>query len=254
MLYDIYRRSLKTAILKRDASVNAEAAYFFRPTSILSKDLSAGMSPEQLAGVDTSRLALFVASDSREDRYGDRIINDGMAVEDFLAGGSILFGHNGNAPEYVMGRPLRVDRAAGETRILMEFSPEGCNPVADMVAKLVSGGFIRGSSVGILIRDAVEAPGRGGWYPLDILKSELVELSITPVPVNPRALAQELTPADGDAAKAIVQAIEAAADAGHEAAQATMVELNTKTHSISRPEFKRGVLLELLHSARAPRI
>lgn len=204
--------------------------------------------------MDPTRLALFVASDSREDRYGDRIINDGMSVENFMSGGSILFGHVGWSAECVMGRPIQVDQAKGETRILMEFSPEGVNPVADMVCKQVAGGFIRGSSVGILIREATEAPGRIGWYPLDILKSELVELSITPIPVNPRALAQEIGSDQSDAAKAIVRELEAAADAGEPAAQSTIVELNDKVYSISRHEFKRGVLLELLHSARAPRI
>lgn len=159
------------------------------------------------------RQALFVMTDAGPDREGDIILSAGVDVEQFRAYGSILWGHRADEPRFVLGRPAEVVKE--ETRILTraEFFGADVNPDAELVWRMIQAGGTRAMSVGIMIQEYNEASDRPGFMPLNIVRSELVETSVTPVPMNPRAVALAIgeTGSD-DEAKAAVELFEAATD------------------------------------------
>ena len=136
-------------------------------------------------------LERFRLTDSGVDREGDIIVSSGVDVTNWAADGSLLWGHDPSRPEYVLAAP--VDVIKGETWIdaTFRFASEEENPTGAMVYRMIKAGLVRGSSVGLIIHEYVEATDRGGYYPLNILRGELIEHSITPIPANPRAVRQE---------------------------------------------------------------
>lgn len=172
------------------------------------------------------REAWFAMTDSGVDREGDVIMSPGMDVEQFSSYGSILWGHRADKPEFVLGHPAEVVKQ--ETRILVRasFLDAEANPTADRVLRMIKAGGVRAMSVGLMIREYSEANDRAGWMPLNILQSELIETSVTPVPVNPRAV---LLAAGGsqEEAKALGSLFEEAAD--HSLTEARVKDLIQET-------------------------
>jgi hypothetical protein len=152
------------------------------------------------AGTDDAGLERFRLTDSGVDREGDVIVSAGVDTAQWQAYGSLLWGHDPSKPEYVLGAP--VDVIKGDTFIdaTFRFATEDENPLGAMVHRMIKAGLVRGSSVGLIIREYAEATDRGGFFPLNILSSELIEDSITPIPANPRAVRQEF-PSEEDQAE-----------------------------------------------------
>jgi len=206
MQYSLAFKSLLKSTDDRTAFLS-EVPYR-RSVPFLSKDAEeAGLS------APGERDAIFVMTDSGADREGDVIISQGVDVEQFRNYGSILWGHRADLPEFVLGTPAEV--AKEETRILVRttFLKEDANPTAERVLRMIQAGGVRAMSVGILLREYSEAQDRAGYLPLNIIRSELIETSVTPVPMNPRAV---LLAAGGEKntseAKAVAELFEAVAD------------------------------------------
>ena len=132
----------------------------------------------------------FRVTDSGIDREGDIILSAGMDIETYSAHGSLIWGHDASVPERVIGKPVEVVRGDSSIDVAFEFASD-INPVAAMVEKYVKQGFVKGVSVGIYVREYTEANDRGGFMPVNIIRSELIEISITPIPANPRAMKLE---------------------------------------------------------------
>ena len=137
---------------------------------------------------DGAIVETFRVTDAGVDREGDVIITAGIDTTVFEAAGSLLWGHRADAPEFVIGAPESVVRNETSLDVAFRFATEDQNPIGAMVGRMVRAGLVAGTSVGILIREFTEATDRGGFMPLNILASELMEVSVTPIPANPRAL------------------------------------------------------------------
>lgn len=156
------------------------------PAAVLQKD-----STQSIAAVDApgNGVHWFRVTDSGIDREGDIILSAGMDIEQYKENGSLLWGHDPSRPDYVLGKPIDVVKTDTSIDVGFQFASE-VNPLAAMVEQMVAKGFVRGVSVGIMIKEYTEANDRAGWMPINVIRSELLEISVTPVPANPRAVAQ----------------------------------------------------------------
>lgn len=140
---------------------------------------------------DGAIVETFRVTDAGIDREGDIIVTAGMDTAAYETSGSLLWGHRADSPELILGAPESIVRGETSLDIAFRFATEDENPTGAMVGRMVRAGLVAGTSVGILIKEFTEATDRGGFMPLNILRSELLEVSVTPIPANPRAVRHE---------------------------------------------------------------
>lgn len=148
---------------------------------------------------DASKRPVFkhVASDETKDSVGDRILVKGWDLTRFKMNPQLLWVHDQRS--LPLGTVTRVWKGtnAGEPALMTEsrFHTAEENPQAPLVERLVAKGAIPGVSVGFVPLKMVfpesekerDKLGLGPWGVLHE-KSELLELSIVPVPANANAL------------------------------------------------------------------
>jgi phage head maturation protease len=118
------------------------------------------------------------------DRQNETIDPDGMDLSNFLANGVILYGHSYQGLDSIpVGKAtsLEIVHNGDKKAIRMGwvFQGDDVSPLVSAVVKSWTRGFLNTVSVGFL---AKEYDGN------TITKSELLEVSIVPVPANPQAL------------------------------------------------------------------
>lgn len=166
-------------------------------------------------GSSESRDVPFVMTDSGADREGDIVISAGVDTTNFKEAGSVLWGHRADRPEFVLGYPTEVSKEETRIKTIARFFTAEENEWADRVFRMVKSGGLRGMSVGLLVAEYSEASDRPGFMPVNILRSELIETSVTPVPMNPRAIS-EAARGSADEAKAITEMLEEATETNSE--------------------------------------
>lgn len=126
----------------------------------------------------------FVLNDeTKYNTYGFRVVTSGIQLERFTQNPVMLDGHI-NSNETVIGRWNNIRIEDGRLMADAEFD------IADEKAKAIKGkverGYIKGTSMGLLLEmdDMIVEPNGK----LALLKSEIIESSIIPVPSNAGAL------------------------------------------------------------------
>ena len=127
-----------------------------------------------------------IAGTSQRARDGHIVVMRGMDISAFLRSGTILWGHDPNAP---VGVPTggRVD-SDGNLRLEIEFAPDGTSEKADETKRMVKAGIVRNLSIGF---DVIEAEPITPNRPRDgmkITRSELLEVSFVSVPADTGAI------------------------------------------------------------------
>ena len=120
----------------------------------------------------------FVASSATPDRVGDRVFPKGMDLANFEKNPIVLFNHEHESP--IGTARVWVE---GE-KLLMEPVFSDASETARETAALVRQGVLKAVSIGFMPLE-VEPNDSGGF---DITKSELLEVSIVSVPMNPEAI------------------------------------------------------------------
>jgi len=182
---------------------------------------------------------LFRMTDSDIDRENDVILSAGADTDNFEKYGSILWGHRVDKPEFVLGRPIEVKRGETEIQTVARFLDADANPTADRVLRMIRAGAVRGMSIGLMILEYSEAD-RSGFMPLDIIRCEIIETSVTPVPVNPRAVALAVGGSQEEA-KAVVELFEASVE------DVEQLEASSEATGIAQEEIKSLVLRVVKH-------
>jgi phage head maturation protease len=154
---------------------------YFNTTGIIMKSVN-----------DKTREVEFIASKEIVDRGGDVINIKGIDLKNFKKNPIILWSHNRDG--LPIGKANSVRKAGDELLMKVEFPTEEEYAFGDTVFKLIKGGYLNATSVGIIPDyDSMEYPdGKkiGGKTVRRIInKSEIFELSIVPVPMNQDALA-----------------------------------------------------------------
>lgn len=138
---------------------------------------------------EKERTAQFIISDDQVDRM-DEIVEQSWDIENYKNNPIVLWGHNPDEPENVLGTSLGLETEKGDddvtrTKSTVKFSDEGINPKADMVFNQVKAGILRTVSVGFIPKTFKTSDDDK-----DVLAdNELLEFSIVPIPANPRAVA-----------------------------------------------------------------
>ena len=139
---------------------------------------AAGAHPEEWR-----RISLVAATRSL-DRYGDRIEPAGIDLKAFRRNPVVLLNHNHGVP---IARAAAISMEGSNLTATVDFPPAGRYAESDRVYALIQDGMLNTASVAVRpIKSRpldADRPYAGRMYE----QSELVELSIATVPVNPEA-------------------------------------------------------------------
>lgn len=126
------------------------------------------------------------------DRDGDVLLAEGVQLDNFLRNPVVLFGHQYNSVDAVVGKAIEVAAIPGQgLRARFQFADASVNPKADIVRRLWAGEFLNATSVGFIPKASMprREEGRNGeTRGLVFQQWELLEFSIVPVPANQSAL------------------------------------------------------------------
>lgn len=137
---------------------------------------------------EENRQVVFCFSDDQEDRQGEIVDQASWDIKNYMANPVILWGHDPSKPEYVLGQGVAIDlNNNGRSYITAQFDDDATNPTAGMVFRQIVRRTLRTVSAGFITHTYEYADD------IPVLKdNELLEISIAPIPANPRALAKEL--------------------------------------------------------------
>lgn len=139
------------------------------------------------APTPTNNRVRFTASTPDLDRHGTRLMSLGCDSASFEKNPVVLWNHNKDgSPDDVLGRVVEIVKTVAAVEVVVEFDTHA---KAQEVLRKVRAGFLRAVSVGFIPQqDRQNADGT-----IDVLKWELCELSIVPVPSNRQALSLRVT-------------------------------------------------------------
>jgi HK97 family phage prohead protease len=133
-------------------------------------------------------------------RDGDEWCPGGIDLTNYKANPIVLRGHN---PDYVVGSALAIGLInANEIGIRIKFAPPGVSDIADETRGLVKAGVLSGISAGIDPTEIEPLDPKNPYGAMRIVRAELLEVSIVPVPadVDARVTARALASRPGGAA------------------------------------------------------
>lgn len=136
---------------------------------------------------EAGRYADFTASTAALDSYGERV-EQVWRLERYLSNPVVLFAHKSR--ELPIGRSENVGVGTdGNLAMRVFFATEKANPLAEQVWQCVREKTLRTVSVGF-IPHSVRYERENDKDVCVLSDNELFELSVTPVPANPEALAK----------------------------------------------------------------
>lgn len=147
---------------------------------------------------DEAREADFICSTDAIDRYGERVEQATWRLDDYLKNPVCLFAHQSR--ELPIGQAKNVGVVDGMLQATIAFSDK--HQLARDVWELVKERTLRAVSVGF-IPHTYRVEKENDADVLVLADCELVELSVTPIPANPEALAKARAKAFQQAAAAI---------------------------------------------------
>lgn len=137
---------------------------------------------------DANKSVTFTISDSGVDRMGEIVDQKSWNFKDYMKNPLLLWGHDPSEPENVLGTALSLElsKDGNATLANVKFDTD-INPKAALVFNQVKAGTLRCVSVGF-INNSEEIEND-----TPVLKdNDLLEISVVPIPANPRAIALAL--------------------------------------------------------------
>lgn len=122
----------------------------------------------------------FTASTDSVDRHGDRIAVDGWRTEDFLKNPVLMLNHDYSILPIGRVTSLHFTDGALKARAVLD----GDDPLARKVFAKIEKGFLNSVSVGLIPRKYEFSKDKEREYGIDILESELIEISVVAIPAN----------------------------------------------------------------------
>lgn len=133
-----------------------------------------------------TRQADFVASTDAIDSYGE-IIEQSWDLDRYKANPTVLWAHQSR--ELPIGQATDVAVVNGELRATIQFASAKANPMAENVWQSIQERTLRAVSVGFLPK-SVRLEKRNDKEVAVLADNDLFEISVTPIPANPEALAR----------------------------------------------------------------
>lgn len=134
---------------------------------------------------DDAKTVRFKISDRKPDRMGEVVDQRSWDFKSYLKNPIILWGHNPDEPENVLGtaQSLEIAGDGSYTEAELHFDTD-INPKAALVYSQIKAGTLNTVSVGFIPHTTDSEDD------VPVLKdNELLEISVVPIPANPRAIA-----------------------------------------------------------------
>lgn len=133
--------------------------------------------------------ATFKISDAQTDRMGEIVDQKSWNFNNYMLNPVLLWGHDPSQPENVLGTTLELTYDDKEDATFAKVSfDRDINAKADLIFQQVARGTLRTVSVGMIVHSEDSEKDQ------TILKDcELLEISVVPIPANPRAIALAFT-------------------------------------------------------------
>lgn len=172
----------------------------------LGERISLAMGAQVKAVPGSDRIITFIASTDGLDRHGTKVMPMGINTDRYNGNPIILFGHDGYGgffstpdPKNIIGKSVALRKSDKKLEVDVQFLEAEVNPNADMIYRMVKAGALNAVSIGFIPREVRTELDESEHEVPVITKSELLEISVVPIPSNPEALAlhRELTKAMG---------------------------------------------------------
>ncbi len=123
----------------------------------------------------------FVLSTEAPDRVGDIVKIDGLDIKAFEENPVALFMHRHDQP---IGVWSNLKKSAGALTGRLSLAAKGTSKLVDFAHSMIEQGMLRAVSVSFVPHESKANSSKGRT----INKSELIEVSLVTVPMNPQAL------------------------------------------------------------------
>lgn len=140
---------------------------------------------------DENKTITFKISDDQPDRMGECVDQDSWQLDNYNNNPIVLWGHDPTEPENVLGTTQEFvgglkDKSGKYSTAKIKFDTD-INPKASLVYNQAKRGTLRTTSIGFMPHtEEMDAD-------MPVLKdNELFEISVVPIPANPRAIALEM--------------------------------------------------------------
>lgn len=150
---------------------------------------------EQAADADAP-LVVRMFTPGIVNRNGIQHAPGSMSTANFMENPVLLYNHNDSRPP--IGKVAQITKDGDKLNAELEFDKS--DAFALEIERKMRQGYLNGVSIGYDVKEAKEM--RGEEYddmlfpPLEVLSSDLIELSVTPTPANPSALTLRKEAAD----------------------------------------------------------
>jgi len=133
------------------------------------------------------RQVRVICSTGEEDRAGDIVVQEGGDLTAYRENPVVLWGHDISKP--ALARAIEIDVVDGKLQSLVDFGPEGIDPLAEMVLAKVKARILNAVSIGFTpLKSEPLDPGNPKKGPQRYTMWELGEFSFVNVPANAGAL------------------------------------------------------------------
>jgi HK97 family phage prohead protease len=150
----------------------------------ISDDVRIGEDQDQGA----SRIRRFLISSGNVARDGHTLATNGWDLSAYKLNPVVLAVHDSDHIEGVIGRTVNFITRGDALYADIEFMAADLNPLADLILRMIDGGWLRACSVGFIPKKGAPAKDRTRQQGFDFTEQELLEISIVPVGSLPDAL------------------------------------------------------------------
>lgn len=124
----------------------------------------------------------FILSNESPDRVGDIVLIDGLDIKNFEKNPVALYMHNHKEP---IGIWSNLKKAHGSLFGTLTLAGKGTSKMVDFTRSMVEQGMLKAVSVSFIPLESTKNKDAKGYT---IQKSELLEVSLVTIPMNPAAL------------------------------------------------------------------
>ncbi len=153
------------------------------------------------------RQVTFVSTTAGLDRHGTRIRTEGIDLGNYERNPIFAWGHDAYGTffgppemENILGKSIAIRKGVSRMEQDIEFATEDVNPRGDRAFRMVMARMLNTTSIGFIPKQVVIEVEDERNVPV-IVKAELLETSLVPIPSNPEALALVREMAKADMAK-----------------------------------------------------
>ncbi len=137
---------------------------------------------------EKERTITAIASTEARDRYGDVVKQDGIQTKNFMKNPVIPFAHKYR--DLPVAKALKIWKGKEGNKPVTYFTAKFADfEFADTVFRLLKEGFLNAFSIGFQPRSWEDSKEDGIGWTRYYTKTDLLEISVVPVPANPEALA-----------------------------------------------------------------